>query len=182
MDTAVLAVLGDDTTIYRIIFLLHIAAAIVGFGSTFVYPILGAEAQKRRGIEAVALSDGSLAAAKAITNPGIYATAVMGLIMVIISDQIDFDETWVWLSIVLYIAAVGFSHGVHQPNLKRMNALAHELAGMGPPPEGAAAGPPPQAVEMEQRGKAAARNGAILDIALLAILILMIWKPGSIFT
>ena len=178
MDTAVLAALNPDSNIYRILFLLHITAAIVGFGSTFVYPVLGMLAQERRGEQAVALSDGSMKAAAALTNPGIYATALTGLLIVIFADPWEFDQTWVWAAILVYIVALGFSHGVHQPNLKKMNALTHELASMGPPPEGAPAGPPPQAVEMETRGKAAARNGAILDLFLLLILYLMIWKPG----
>jgi hypothetical protein len=178
MDTAVIAALAGDEGIYKFVFLLHIASAIVGFGSTFVYPILGSVASERRGIEAVALSDGSLKSAKLVTEPFIYATAVFGLILVIITDQWEFGQTWVWSSIILSVVAVGFSHGVHQPNLKKMNELTHQLAEMGPPPEGAPAGPPPQAVEMEKRGKDAARNGAILDVFLLLILILMIWKPG----
>jgi hypothetical protein len=87
----------------------------------------------------------------------------------------------VGLSLVLYVAALLFSIFVHQPNLKRMDALVNELAAMGPPPEGAAAdgppagGPPPQVVEMEQRGKAAARNGGILHLAFVVILVLMVW-------
>jgi uncharacterized membrane protein len=178
MDSVVIAALAGDEGIYKFVFLLHIASAIVGFGSTFVYPILGSVASERRGIQAVALSDGSLKASHIVTNPFIYATAVFGLILVIITDPWEFGQTWVWSAIILYVVAVGFSHGVHQPNLKKMNALTHELAEMGPPPEGAPAGPPPQALEMEKRGKNAALYGAILDVFLVLILILMIWKPG----
>jgi len=80
---------------------------------------------------------------------------------------------------VLYVAALLFSIFVHQPNLRRMDALVNELAAMaaGGPPAGGppAGGPPPQAVELEQRGKAAARNGGILHLAFVVILVLMVW-------
>ncbi len=65
---------------------------------------------------------------------------------------------------------------MHVPNLEAMNKLAAELAGMGPPPAGAS-GPPAQAVELETRGKAAARNGGVLHVLFAVVLVLMIWKP-----
>ena len=85
-------------------------------------------------------------------------------------------------SLLVYVAALFFSLFVHQPNLRRMDALVNELAAMGPPPgaggEGpppGAGGPPPQVVELEQRGKAAARNGGILHLGFAVILFLMIF-------
>jgi hypothetical protein len=93
----------------------------------------------------------------------------------------DFSDTWVWLSLALYLAALAFSLLVHLPNIKAMDALVNELAAMGPPPGAGpidgppAGGPPPQVVEMEQRGKAAARNGGILHLSFAIILVLMVW-------
>ena len=82
-----------------------------------------------------------------------------------------------WLSILFYIAAIGFSHGFQQPNARRMVALAEELVNGGPPPEGAQ-GPPPQVAEMEATGKKLAMGGGILNLALLVIIVLMVFKPG----
>ncbi len=50
----------------------------------------------------------------------------------------------------------------------------------GPPPGagGPPAGPPPQVVEMEQLGKRLAVVGPYLDISVVVVLILMVWKPG----
>lgn len=174
----VLADLAVDSTAYRLLVFLHIGCMIVGFGSSFVYPILGNEGKKRRGIEAKALSDASLAAAKLVTTPVIYAGGAFGLVLALVGPW-DIADLWLSAAIVVFLAAVLFAGFVHVPNLQRMNVLVTELAAMGAPPAGAPAGPPPQAVEMEQRGKAAARNGGILHLSLIVLLYLMIWKPGA---
>jgi hypothetical protein len=108
----------------------------------------------------------------------IYAVFVLGILLVLASnDNIGWDDTWVWLSILLYLIAIGFSHGFQQPNAERIVALAEELTAAGPPPEGAQ-GPPPQVAEIEATSKKLAAGGAFLQLILLAIIALMIFKPG----
>ena len=63
------------------------------------------------------------------------------------------------------------------PGHKRMNALMREIVAAGPPAAGAA-GPPPQAAEMEQIGKRLAAGGLFLDVLLIVIVYLMVFKPG----
>jgi hypothetical protein len=43
----------------------------------------------------------------------------------------------------------------------------------------AAAGPPPQALDLERRGKRAAMYGGTLNLVIVALVIFMVWKPGS---
>lgn len=179
-----LASLQETDDLYRLLVLLHVLAVIVGFGSTFVYPLLGNEAKKHPGLEAKGISNANQVAGQRLTEPAIYAAGAFGVLLVIVGP-FEWEDPWVGLSLVLYVAALLFSIFVHQPNLKRMDALVNELAAMGPPPGAAAGGPPaggppaggppPQVIEMEQRGKAAARNGGILHLAFAVILILMIW-------
>jgi hypothetical protein len=170
-----LAALRGDETVYHLLVTAHVLAVIVGFGTTFVYPLLGAQASKIRGKEAAAISDATLFSAERVTTPVIYAAAVMGVIVVAVGPY-NFSDRFVQAAITLVIIAVLFSGFVHVPNLKAMNKLTHELAEMGPPPAGAS-GPPPQAIEMEKRGKAAARNGGILDLFFLSLVLLMVFKP-----
>ena len=175
-----LASLQQTDNLYRFLVFLHVLAVIVGFGSTFVYPLLGNEAKKHPGLEAKGISNANQLAGQRLTEPAIYAAGALGVVLVFVGPS-EWEDPWVGLSLVLYVAALFFSLFVHQPNLKRMDALVNELAAMGPPPEGAAAGgpppggPPPQVIEMEQRGKAAARNGGILHLAFFVILVLMVW-------
>ena len=85
-----------------------------------------------------------------------------------------FSQTWVWLSVALYVVGIGLSHGVVMPTVKRMGVLMHEVLA-GPPPTG---GPPPQAAEMEQLGQRLGVVGPLLNLILIVILFLMVWKPG----
>lgn len=185
----VLAALSQTDNLYRFLVFLHVLAVIVGFGSTFVYPFTGNYASKHPGLEAKGISNANMVAGLKVTEPAIYAAGVLGLILVIVGPY-GFDTTWVSLSIALYIAALVFSIFVHQPNLKRMDALVNELAAMGPPPargdgplpggpsgppERETGGPPPQVIEMEACGKAAARNGGILHLTFAVVLVLMVW-------
>jgi hypothetical protein len=172
-----LAALRGDETVYHLLVVAHIVAVVVGFGSSFVYPLLGAQASKIRGKEAAAISDATIFAAERVTTPVIYVAAIFGAIVVAVGPY-DWSDRFVQAAIALVVVAVLFAGFVHVPNLKAMNKLTHELAEMGPPPAGAEmTGPPPQVVEMERRGKAAARNGGILDLFFLALVLLMVFKP-----
>jgi uncharacterized membrane protein len=166
--------------IYKLLLLCHILSAIVGFGSTFVYMIVGRESERRKGLEAVTLSETSAKAEKVLTNPFILATGVFGFIIAATADEWSLGDGWISASLLLFVLSLLFSYGVHQPNVHKMNALVHELAAMGPPPEDAApSGPPPQVAELERRGKLVKQYSGILHLALVAILVLMIWKPGA---
>ena len=114
-------------------------------------------------------------------------SCALGVILVIVGP-FEWDDPWVGLSLLIYLAAMFFSLFVHQPNLKAMDGVINELAAMGPPPGAAgegpppgAGGPPPQVVELERRGKLAARNGGILHLAFAVILILMIFGARGAF-
>ena len=171
-----LAALAADSTAYRLLVFGHILCAIVGFGSTFVYPIIGNHASSVRGVGAAEISNASEKSGKFLTEPFIIGNGVFGIALVL-TGPYDFGDQFVGMAIGLYILAMVFSFGVHLPNLKKMNELANELATMGPPPAGAAGGPPPQVAGMEKRGKAAARNGGILTTLFVIVLALMVWKP-----
>ncbi|MGH8986182.1 MAG: hypothetical protein ACRDY6_20250, partial [Acidimicrobiia bacterium] len=75
----------------------------------------------------------------------------------------------------LYIVRIGLSHGIQQPSVRRMIALMEEMESTGPP----AAGPPPQAAEMQAIGKRLGVTGATLNILMVVILYLMVFKPGA---
>jgi uncharacterized membrane protein len=79
----------------------------------------------------------------------------------------EFSQTWVWLALVLYVVGVGVSHSVMFPSAKKMNEL---LAA-------ATSGPPPQD-QLDALGKKLAAGGMFLDLLLVVLFVLMIWKPG----
>jgi len=169
---------GD--TEYDLLLLLHILTAIVGFGAVFLNAIYGAQTRARPGPEGLAIAQANFLVGK-IAEYFIYAVFVLGILLVLISDDAwSFGDTWIWLSIVLYLVGIGLSHGILTPNVKRMIALMQEMVSMGPPPQGATgAGPPPQAAELEQRGQRVGLTGATLNVLLVVILYLMVFQPGA---
>jgi uncharacterized membrane protein len=173
-----LGVFRGDTS-YDLVLLLHILTSIVGFGAVFLNGIYGAQAKSRRGAEGVAIAQANFLVAR-IAEYFIYAVFLLGLLLVLMSDDIwSFGDTWIWLSIVLYLGALALSHAVLQPNVKRMIALMEEMVHLGPPPANPPTGPPPQVQELEERGKRVGACGATLNIVLALILYLMVFKPGA---
>jgi hypothetical protein len=168
----------QDDALYGLLLLLHIVCSIVGFGAVVLNGVYGAESKKRPGPGGLAIGQANLAVSK-IGEYFIYAVFVFGILLVLVAEEgsIEWGDTWVWLSILLYVIGIGVSHGFQQPNARRMVALAEELVSAGPPPEGAQ-GPPPQVAEMEATGKKLAVGGATLNLILLVILYLMVFKPG----
>ena len=84
--------------------------------------------------------------------------------------------------------ALAVSHGILLPAVRRMGVLMKELAAAGPPPAAAAGGapagpppggPPPQVAELGTLGQRVGVTGAFLDIMVIVILALMVWKPGA---
>ena len=165
--------LPNDTG-YRLLLLGHLLFVIVGFGSTFVWVFVGPFAQRNPGPVAVGLSDFAVNTGKIVSVYCIWLAGAFGLALGIAAEYMD--QLWLQLALPLYLIAIAFSFFVHVPNLLKMNALGHQLAA-GPPPGAGGGGPPPQVLEMQARGKAAARNGGILHVLFFVVLILMIWKP-----
>jgi uncharacterized membrane protein len=173
------AAYGD--TPYRVVLLLHIFTAIVGFGSVFLNAFYGRAAERRKGAEGLAIAEANYDVSR-LAEYFIYAVPVLGILLVLMSDELgekvfEFSEAWISISFVLYIIGIGLSHGVLRPNVKKMHSLMRELVAMGPPDSGAA-GRPPQAVELEQRGRTVGIVGAVLNLLVIVLLYLMIWKPG----
>jgi uncharacterized membrane protein len=161
---------------YNIVKVLHILCAIVGFGAVTLNGLYGAQAKKRGGSEAAAIGQ-AVYRVSTVGEYFIYAVFVLGIGLVAMGNNFfDFGQTWVWLSMVLYITGLGLSHGVLRPRVRRMNGLMVELAGS---PGSAAGGPPPQAVELEALAKQVATTEMALNLLLVVILVFMVFKPGG---
>lgn len=170
----------DEYDFFRIFLLLHILAAIVGFGSVFLNGVYAAQAKAIRGPEGLAIAKANLHVSEKWGTKFIYAVPVFGILAIVTSDDLyEFSDTWISASFVLYIAAIGTSHGFLIPRVKKIHGLMEEMLAGGPPPQGAPPGPPPQVVKIEALGKQVGMAGASLDIALIVMLWLMIFRPGA---
>jgi uncharacterized membrane protein len=174
-------VLADyNNGVYKIVLVLHILCAIVGFGAVTLNALYGQQAKARRGTEGLAIAEANYLVSK-VGQYFIYAVFLLGIALVLLGDNhpgVGFGQTWIWLSIVLYVIAVGISHGMLLPRVRRLQALMNEMVHMGPPSPGAS-GPPAQVLEMEAVGKQVGMYGAILNVMLVVLLVLMTFQPGG---
>ena len=169
--------MGIDSTGYKIVLLLHILCAIIGFGTVILNGLYGREAKRRPGPGGLAITEANLTVS-GIAEYFIYAVFLLGLALVLMSDGAwAFRQTWIWLAMALYVVGIGISHGIVFPSARRMRDLAAELTAGGPP--AGAVGPPPQVAEMERVGKTLGASSSFLHLLLVALLVLMIWKPGA---
>ena len=123
--------MGITSTAYKIVLLLHILCAIVGFGTVFLNGLYGAEAKRRPGRGGLAIQEANLFVSK-IAEYFIYAVFILGIGLVSMSDDASkFSQTWIWLAMLLYIVGIGVSHGVLFPNAKKMRDLAAEMVAAG---------------------------------------------------
>ncbi|CAA9256037.1 MAG: hypothetical protein AVDCRST_MAG50-2627 [uncultured Acidimicrobiales bacterium] len=166
--------MGPNGGLYKALLLLHILAVVVGFGPLVLNGLYGAQAKKRQGEGGLAIGEANHFVSE-VAEKLVYAVPVLGILLVLVSDgQIEFSETWISASFVLYIIGIGISHGVMRPSSKRMLGLSRDLLSSGP----SAGGPPPQMAEMEKLGKKLAAGGMVLNLLLVVIIGLMIWQPG----
>lgn len=176
--------MGYRDNLYDFVLVLHLLSAIIGFGTVFLNGVYGAQAKAEQGIGGLAISR-AMNKVSHIAEYFIYAVFVFGILLVILSKTDDrqvipFSDMWLSLSMLLYIVGIGLSHGVLIPSTKKMLALQEELVSAGPPPAGAAAGgPPPQVAEMEDLGKRVALVSTVLNVLLVVIVFLMVFKPGA---
>lgn len=159
---------------YRLFFLLHILSAIVGFGGVMLNGVYAARARKRPPAEALAVMEVNTFVSLKVAEKAIWLVPLFGFGLVGLSDKVwKFSQTWVWLSIILYVAALAVSYLLLQPRVKQLLSLQREMVEAGP-----TQGPPPQVPQLQAIGKQIGPISGVLHLALLVILVLMIWKPG----
>src|SRR5437588_12740880 len=152
---------------YRIVLALHIIAAVVGFGSVLLNGVYASKAMARRGPEGAAIAQANYEVSFGWAQWFIYAILILGFALVGMSDKlIKFSQTWIWLSIVLYLAIIGIVNGVHRTNVRRLNELMRE-------------GNAANVDEMERRGRRAEAMGALMTVLFVIIVFLMVMKPGG---
>ena len=165
-------------TLDKFLLLGHLVCVVVGIGGVMLNGVYGLQAKARPGPGGLAITEANHKVGN-IAEFFIYGIPVFGILLVLRVDGWGFDQTWIWLSMLLYAIAIGISHGVMFPNVKKMIELQRELVSMGLPPAGApAGGPPPQVAQLEAHGKMLGTFGPLLNLIAAVIIILMIWKPG----
>ena len=167
---------GLNSGIYKFLLVLHLVAVVVGFGSVMLNGVYAARAKRAGGREGVAISEANTFVSDKVAELFIYAVPILGILLIVTSDEVwEFDQKWISFSFLLYLIGLGLSHGLLRPTVKKLNALTAQLAAAGPMPS--AGGPPPEVAEVEALGKRAGAVGAVLNVIVVVVIALMVWKP-----
>src|SRR5262249_9695726 len=99
-----------DSGLYKFFLVCHILVAIVGLGAVLVNGLYDAQARKRPGPPGRAIVEANNAVST-IAEYFIYAIPLFGFALIGLSDKFwKFSQTWIWLSLLLYVIALGISH------------------------------------------------------------------------
>jgi uncharacterized membrane protein len=154
---------------WRLVFLfLHVMGAIVAFGPTFSFPIIG-----RMGGAEPQHANFATRVTETIVQQRVFPLAIFqGItgVALILATGINLLATrWLLLGIALYLIVLGYNVFIGTPTVKKVIAMTSN-----PPPPGAS-GPPPEllaAIKKVQRG------GMFSGLMVVLIVILMVVKPA----
>jgi uncharacterized membrane protein len=147
---------------------LHVMGAILAFGPTFAYSIMGAMAGREP-----QHANFSARQTAAIGNKLVYPLAIFqgitGVLLIWATGISIMSSAWLTLGILLYIIAITYALTIQRTALHRLIELST------PPPAGTPPGPP--AAELPATVKKIQRGGMLLGTLVVVIVYLMVVKP-----
>lgn len=157
---------------YDVLVVLHLLCVIGGFGY-LAYGGLVLVVGRRRGA-----SLGTLEATEqvgALAELLIYGAFVFGVAAVGSSHHWRFGDTWVWVSMVLYLAAIGVLHGVIRRSRREYTAAARRVAAS----SGPVAATDPDVVRIEHLEQRIVGGWGVFNLLVVAVIVLMVVRPGA---
>lgn len=148
---------------------LHVLGAIVAFGPSFTFPVIGSMGGKEPQHANFATRVSQAISSRLVYPIGI-TLPITGFLMIWVRN-IDLSARtnwWLGIAIVLYAIAYGYAFFFQSRLVRRVIELTSA-----PPPPGAS-GPPPELPGLVSRIQ---RGGMVLTILLVTIILLMVVKP-----
>jgi len=154
----------------ELLMFLHVGAAIIAFGPTFAFPILGAMGGKEPMFANFA-TRASEAIEKKLVLPFALSMPVsgIGLIWFADVDLLSTRSAWLSVGIVVYTAAILFVLRVQVPAVEKVVELTSR------PPDPGAGGPPAELLATIRKVQ---QGGMLLTVAIVVLVFLMVFKPG----
>lgn len=145
-----------DTT-YKVLFFLHILSVVVAFAPASVHPLLGRQFKADSPQLVQRFAGFAAQNGRRVYSPALVLAGLWGILLVATSegDAIAFDQTWVNLAMVVWIAMNGVVHAMILPGERKLaagDADAEKRVDLG---------------------------GMIVTVLFLVMLFLMIWQPGG---
>ena len=146
---------------------LHIIAAVIAFGPTFAFPIIGVMTGRfPQHAHFAALINQRIE--RFLVIPFALSMLVSGTGLLIAADVSLFKTTYLLIAVILYLINVAVALFVLEPNTHHLVRLTET------PPTGEAF------AELQRRVGLVRGLGGLLTVTFLAIIILMILQPGGL--
>ena len=157
----------ETSLLIAILLLIHVAGAIIGFGPTFTFALLGPMAGKAGPQGGLALLEAiDVIENKLVVPVAIFVQPTSGLALIFAAGYNNnfFSHYWLWIGILLYATAFYLAVFGQRTRVARLITLAK-------------AGPPTP--EFIATAKKVAQVGPIITVLLVTIIVLMVTKPGG---
>lgn len=171
--------LGLQGGLYRLLLLLHILCATVGFGAVVFNGLYRQRARQQGGeAELILLEENDYITR--VAEYLIYGVLVFGLLTSLTSQNYwELSQSWLSAAMLLYIIELGLLHGVVHRTERDYHALLRQVNGGG---AAAAEGGDKDVTELERMEKRIRLGWVGFDVIFLVILYLMVLTPGHVRT
>src|SRR6266498_1712184 len=107
---------------YEVVLSIHIAAIVIAFGVTFVYPMLGMFVLRNHPRSVPVLHEAQARITRMIITPAATVALIAGIYLA--SDRDYFGEAWVVVPMIILIGLLGLSGAFFLPHERRAAELA----------------------------------------------------------
>ena len=148
---------------------LHVLGAIIAFGPTFAYSIMGSMAAKEPQHANFSSRQVDMIGKRLVYPLGIFQ-GITGVLIILGAGYDVMSRAWLAVAIVLYLFTITYALTIQR------NALHHLIELTSAPPPPGATGPSPDIVATVKRIQ---QGGILLGVLLVVIVFLMVVKPGA---
>ena len=152
---------------FAVFLFLHVMGAIVAFGPTFSFPIIGAMGGKEPQHANFATRVTETIVEQRVLPLAIFQ-GITGVALILVTGINLLATRWLLIGIVLYLIVLGYNIFIGTPTVKKIIDMTST-----PPPPGAS-GPPPELLAAIQKVQ---RGGMFSGLMIVLIVILMVIKP-----
>lgn len=158
--------------VYDAVLVVHLLCAIGGFGY-LAYGGLTLTLGRRQGAALGTLEVSQQVGA--LAELLVYGAFVFGVAAVGVSGRWHFSQPWVWVSMVLYLAAIGVLHGLVRRSQREYTILAHRVAAS----TGPVASEDHDVVRIAALERRIVAGWGVFNLVVTAVLVLMVLRPGA---
>lgn len=152
---------------FAVFLFLHVMGAIVAFGPTFSFPIIGAMGGKEPQHANFATRVTETIVEQRVLPLAIFQ-GITGVALILVTGINLLATPWLLIGIVLYLIVLGYNVLIGTPTVKKIIEMTSA-----PPPPGVS-GPPPELLAAIQKVQ---RGGMFSGLMIVLIVILMVIKP-----